>query len=188
MSRVVLLSRQTMNTFVSPLDANDNWLIGEWRCIWFVSFENYSFSNKSIIICIKWKDEVKNSIQPCVYSMGVWQGVAMDSLKFYLGLPCPTLLRPANGPPLKRLYGPFWGGPPTGCAACCNLLPFGTPHAVRLWYIVTWRCYPCHSQNNTPWKVTHELNPLGPVWHILGLLLPQWGFASYSLWRVNFIR
>jgi hypothetical protein len=26
--------------------------------------------------------------------MGVWQGVATDSLKFYLGLLCPTVLRP----------------------------------------------------------------------------------------------
>jgi hypothetical protein len=26
--------------------------------------------------------------------MGVWQGVAMDSLKFYLSPSCPTLLRP----------------------------------------------------------------------------------------------
>jgi hypothetical protein len=33
--------------------------------------------------------------------MGVWHGVAMDSLKFHPSLPCPTLLRPAGGPPLK---------------------------------------------------------------------------------------
>jgi hypothetical protein len=26
--------------------------------------------------------------------MGVWQGVAMEPLKFHLGLPCQTLLRP----------------------------------------------------------------------------------------------
>jgi hypothetical protein len=26
-----------------------------------------------------------------VKGMGVWQGVAMDSLKFHLGLPCATL-------------------------------------------------------------------------------------------------
>jgi hypothetical protein len=29
--------------------------------------------------------------------MGVWQGMAMDSLKFHLGRPCPTLLHPAAG-------------------------------------------------------------------------------------------
>jgi hypothetical protein len=34
--------------------------------------------------------------------MGVWQGVAMDSQKFHPGPLCPTLLRPADGPPLKR--------------------------------------------------------------------------------------
>jgi hypothetical protein len=35
-------------------------------------------------------------------SVGMWQGVAMDSLKRHPGPPCPTLLRPAGGPPLKR--------------------------------------------------------------------------------------
>jgi hypothetical protein len=35
--------------------------------------------------------------------MGVWQRVAMDSLKFHPGLPCPTLLRPAGGPYLDSL-------------------------------------------------------------------------------------
>jgi hypothetical protein len=29
--------------------------------------------------------------------MGVWQAVAMDSLKFYPSPPCPTLLHPAGG-------------------------------------------------------------------------------------------
>jgi hypothetical protein len=61
----------------------------------------------------------------------VWQRVAMDSLKFYLGLPCPTLLRPADRPPLKRTYGCFMGGPPTGRAACGRLLPICRPHPVR---------------------------------------------------------
>jgi hypothetical protein len=37
-------------------------------------------------------------------SMGVWKGVAMDSLKFHLGLPCPTFLHPMGGPLLKRPY------------------------------------------------------------------------------------
>jgi hypothetical protein len=31
-------------------------------------------------------------------SMGVWQGVAMDSLKFHPGPPCPTLLLPSFTP------------------------------------------------------------------------------------------
>jgi hypothetical protein len=39
-------------------------------------------------------------------NMGVRQGVAMDSLKYPSGLPCPTLLCPAGGTPLKR---PFQG-------------------------------------------------------------------------------
>jgi hypothetical protein len=36
--------------------------------------------------------------------IGVWQGVARDSLKFH---PCPTLLRLMVGPPLKQPYGRF---------------------------------------------------------------------------------
>jgi hypothetical protein len=54
--------------------------------------------------------------------MGVWQGVAMNSLQFHSGPPCSTLLRPTGGPPLKRPYSRFSGGP-----------PLWTPHAVRLW-------------------------------------------------------
>jgi hypothetical protein len=65
-------------------------------------------------------------------SMGVWQGVAMDSLKFRPSTPCPTLLRPKCGPPLKRLYGCYRGDPPPGRAACGRPLPPWTPHAVRL--------------------------------------------------------
>jgi hypothetical protein len=42
--------------------------------------------------------------------MGVWQGVALDSLKFHPSLPCHTQQRPAGGPPLKRPYVCFRGG------------------------------------------------------------------------------
>jgi hypothetical protein len=55
-----------------------------------------------------------------VVPRGVWQGVAMDSLKYRAGLPCPTLLRPVGRPPLKQSY--------VGC-----LLPHQTSHAVRPW-------------------------------------------------------
>jgi hypothetical protein len=41
--------------------------------------------------------------------IGVWQGVAMNYLKFHLGLLCPTLLHLAGGPILKRPYGRFRG-------------------------------------------------------------------------------
>jgi hypothetical protein len=64
--------------------------------------------------------------------MGIWQGEAMDSLKYYPGSLCPTLLRPAGGIPLKQLYGSFRGGPPARQVACGRLLPPCTPHAVRL--------------------------------------------------------
>jgi hypothetical protein len=34
----------------------------------------------------------------CPSKRGIWRGVAMDSLKYYQGLPCPTLLRPSFTP------------------------------------------------------------------------------------------
>jgi hypothetical protein len=43
--------------------------------------------------------------------MGVWKEVAMDSLKFHPGPPCPTLLGPVGRPPLKQPYSRFRGGP-----------------------------------------------------------------------------
>jgi hypothetical protein len=42
--------------------------------------------------------------------IGVWQGVAMNSLKFHPGPPCHTLLCPVGGPHLKRAYSRFRGG------------------------------------------------------------------------------
>jgi hypothetical protein len=56
----------------------------------------------------------------------------MDSRKYHSAPPCPTLLRPAGGPLLKRPEGCFRGGPPKGWAACGRLLPLWTPHAIRL--------------------------------------------------------
>jgi hypothetical protein len=63
----------------------------------------------------------------CVKSMGVWQGVAMDSLKFHLGLPCPTLLRPVGRPPLKQSYHHCRDGLFAGWVACGCPLTFFTP-------------------------------------------------------------
>jgi hypothetical protein len=59
--------------------------------------------------------------------VGVWQGVAMDSLKFYPGPPCLTLLCPAGGSTLKRALKRFMGGPPVGWVAYGHLLPPGHP-------------------------------------------------------------
>jgi hypothetical protein len=57
--------------------------------------------------------------------MGVWQGVAMDSLKFHPGLSCLTLICPAGVPPpgwsAPRVVGPQ-GGPPVAI-----FLPFAYP-------------------------------------------------------------
>jgi hypothetical protein len=60
-------------------------------------------------------------------SIGVWQGVAMNSLKFHLGPPCPTLLCPAGGSPLKWPYGRFRGGPPEDGRPVAVFYPFGHP-------------------------------------------------------------
>jgi hypothetical protein len=54
----------------------------------------------------------KKGFECALEAMGVWQGVAMDSLKFHLGPPYPTLLRPAVRPPLRRPYSHFKGGLP----------------------------------------------------------------------------
>jgi hypothetical protein len=66
--------------------------------------------------------------------IGIQQGVAMDSLKFHAGPPCPTLLPPVGKTPMKRLYSHFRGGPPAGRAAYGHLLPDWAPHAVCLCY------------------------------------------------------
>jgi hypothetical protein len=48
--------------------------------------------------------------------MGMWEGLAMESLEFYPGLLCPTLLHPAGGPPFKQPHSHscFRGGQPPG--------------------------------------------------------------------------
>jgi hypothetical protein len=58
--------------------------------------------------------------------MGVRQGVAMNSLKFHQGPPCPALLQPAVRPPLITISG--------GAASKAGgLRPSSAPpHAVRL--------------------------------------------------------
>jgi hypothetical protein len=80
--------------------------------------------------------------------MGVWQGVAMDSLKFHPGPACPILLNPDGSDPLKRPYGLFRGGPPAGLAASGHFLPPWTPHtvcygenAMILKYSLSWKRY-----------------------------------------------
>jgi hypothetical protein len=59
--------------------------------------------------------------------MGVWQGVATDSLRFYPGPPCPTLLRPAGEPPLKRLHVVSGMARPQGEQPAAVFYPFGHP-------------------------------------------------------------
>jgi hypothetical protein len=69
-----------------------------------------------------------------VGSMGVWQGVAMDSLKFHLGLPCPTFLHPAGRLSLKLLTIVLWVVCPQGGQLAVNFYSFrhATPYAYGL--------------------------------------------------------
>jgi hypothetical protein len=72
----------------------------------------------------KFYQRMKTS-QVTLENMGVWQGVAMDSLKYHSDPPCHTLPRPAGGSPLKRPYSRFRVG---------GLRSSSSPHAIRLWW------------------------------------------------------
>jgi hypothetical protein len=64
--------------------------------------------------------------------MSVWQGVAVDSLKFHLGSPCLTAVSGvahSQGWPTRRACGLQLSSPPLDT-------PRGTPIFVSLW---TWR-------------------------------------------------
>jgi hypothetical protein len=61
-------------------------------------------------------------IRPMVLCIDVWQGVAMDSLKYCYGLLWPVMPDPSTS-----------CGPLAGRVACGCLLALWTPHAVRLW-------------------------------------------------------
>jgi hypothetical protein len=66
--------------------------------------------------------------------IGLWQWVAMDSLKFHPGPPCPTFLRPVGGPPPKRPYACFLGGLPA------VFYRFGHPTPYACTFLIQ-RCY-----------------------------------------------
>jgi hypothetical protein len=51
-------------------------------------------------------DDLITSDYSKICDMGVWERVAMDSLKYHYGPPCPTLLRPAGGNPMP--YASVW--------------------------------------------------------------------------------
>jgi hypothetical protein len=65
------------------------------------------------------------------WGYAVWQGVAMDSLKFHPGPSTPCGQATSETP-----YGCFKGGPSAGQAASDHLLLLWTPHAIRLWAAV----------------------------------------------------
>jgi hypothetical protein len=57
--------------------------------------------------------------------MGVWQGVAMGSLKFHPAPPYPILLLPAGGPPLNGLTAVLEVVRPQGERPAAVFYPFG---------------------------------------------------------------
>jgi hypothetical protein len=89
-------------------------------------------------LCFDWqelegeRDEGKANATPNELTIGVWQGVAMDSLMFHPSPPCPTLVCLLDEPPLIQHYGRFRGGACAGRVTCGCLLLLWTPHVVRL--------------------------------------------------------
>jgi hypothetical protein len=61
--------------------------------------------------------------------MGVWQGVAIDSLKFHPGLPCPALVRPAGEPARNGLMAVLGMARPLNGWLEVVFYPFGHPVA-----------------------------------------------------------
>jgi hypothetical protein len=87
-----------------------NNLVGVRKCLWIV-FRQFHLLPESTNFGPLWGAGVAGGAIRGTPCMGVWRGVAKDSLKLHPGPPCPTLLRPTGG-----LYLPIW-----------------TPHAVRQW-------------------------------------------------------
>jgi hypothetical protein len=100
-------------------------------------------------------------------AMGVWEGVAMDSLEYHPGLPCLTLLRSAGGPPSKLSHRRFCGGPLAGQAAFSRLLPFWTPHTALLWSL--------------PYRPTRDGHPLGIINIYIMIMNYIFGFGASSM-------
>jgi hypothetical protein len=87
--------------------------------------------------------------------MGVWKGVAMDSLKFHPGLPCPTLLCPVSG--VARLQVRW-------LAAFFYPLGHTTPYAYGIFVIFC--LITKQSESIDQWLgSTIPQRPQGPIWH-----------------------
>jgi hypothetical protein len=62
-----------------------------------------------------------------LFGISVWQGVAMDSLKFHTGPPCPTLLCPASGLTPHCLMAVLGVACPQGGPPAAVFYSFGHP-------------------------------------------------------------
>jgi hypothetical protein len=71
------------------------------------------------------KSEAKQDNPPT--RIGVWQGAAMDSPKFYLGPPCPTLLCPAGDFLWPSMAMQGWPARPQDGQPAAVFHPFGHP-------------------------------------------------------------
>jgi hypothetical protein len=71
-----------------------------WYCFEF----NRPWASRLTIDCPQRHEGHDSRRGQMVLRIGVWQGAVMASLKFHSGLRCPTLVSPAVGSPLKRLF------------------------------------------------------------------------------------
>jgi hypothetical protein len=76
---------------------------------------------------LKTSEKHKKAVKNIKKTKGVCQGVAMASIKYHSGPPCPTLLCLAGGLPLKRPYGLFRVALPQGGRPATVFYPFGHP-------------------------------------------------------------
>jgi hypothetical protein len=84
----------------------------------------------------------------------------MDSLKYYLGLSCPTMLYARQAAIPETTLQPFQGWLPAEQPGVCGHLL--TPHAVSLW------CFTCFSSVSHPpnqWQCDDEWPHNMGVWH-----------------------
>jgi hypothetical protein len=130
-SKFTTVLDKTLFFFFFFPDINFDW--SRVQCLIHLPRDKNPIPGGEVLLRMPYSGRVRCKMQRQIANMSVRQGGAMDSLKFHLGAPCPTHLRLAGGPPLKRPYSHFRDGPSAGRAACGCLLPLRTPPAVRLY-------------------------------------------------------
>jgi hypothetical protein len=101
---------------------------------------NFGIEHMADVLCapdFEWQFLASHHTGITAPVMGVWQGVAMDSLKFHPGPPCPTLLRPAGG--LRPSASPLDTSlrPPMALSSAPGVASSVTPTSRRLLMVRT---------------------------------------------------